>query len=66
MESVDEDLIMGLDSMRNWGLIQCLESPIQGALCPEDEFHEKMEDEVSFSVEGVGVSVDSCCFTGKY
>jgi hypothetical protein len=58
MESVDEDLVMGLDSMRKWGLIKCLESPIQGVLCPEEEFHEKMEDEVSFSVEGVEVAVD--------
>ena len=53
MESVDEDLVMGLDSMRKWGLIKCLESLIQGVLCPEEELQEKMEYEVLFSVEEV-------------
>ena len=38
MESVDEDLVMGLDSRRKWDLVQCLENPIQGSSCSEDEF----------------------------
>jgi hypothetical protein len=46
MESVDEDFVLGLESMRKWDLIQCLENPIQGSSSLEDNFHEKMEEEV--------------------
>jgi hypothetical protein len=57
MESVDEDLVMGLESMRKWGLVQCLENPIHGSSCSEDEFHEKMEEDVSFPDNDAVISI---------